>query len=143
MKKKNDDTKNESLAKMKVAVKLDFDALALQESIERALNEQPVLTKAELEELMEKADVFAAEMADKGCWLGLGSLRTEDREDPKVLVQYSGAVSTLALMVSEAMNCNPGLERVLLLAVALKMKFGDAAEAAEDGQAPGCALGEC
>ena len=155
MKKKNDDTKNELLAKMKKAVKLDFDALALQESIEQRLKEQPVLTEAELEELKEKADAFGHEAAEKGCWIGLGSFRVEGKENPIALVQAAGSVSTLALMVAEAMVHQPGLEKAILLAVGLKMKFGDmedaaedddmtdAAEAAEDGQAPGCELGEC
>lgn len=120
--------KNELLAKMKKAVKVDFDALELKNSIERNLSVQPVLTEAELEELKEKADVFASEVADKGCWLGLGSFRTEDREDPRVLLQVSGSVSTLALMVAEAMNCNPGLEKVFLLALALKNSMDKQAE---------------
>ena len=155
MKKKNDDTKNELLAKMKKAVKLDFDALALKESIEHRLLLQPVLTEAELDELKEKANDFGYEAAEKGCWIGLGSFRVEGKENPIALVQVVGSVSTLALMVAEAMTHQPGLEKAILLAVGLKMKFGDmedaaedddmedAAEAAEDGQAPGCELGEC
>lgn len=155
MKKKNDDTKNELLAKMKKTVKLDFDAKKLAQSIERQLKEQPVLTEAELDELKEKADAFGHEAAEKGCWIGLGSFRMEGRECPVALVHIDGAVSTLALLVADAMNRNPGFEQTILLAMGLKLKYGnmaaeaeaddmtDAAEAAEDGQAPGCALGEC
>ncbi len=153
--KKNDDTKNELLAKMKKAVKLDFDALALWESIEQRLKEQPVLTEAELEELKEKADAFGYEAAENGCWIGLGSFRVEGKENPIALVQAAGSVSTLALMVAEAMTHQPALEKAFMLAVGLRIKHGgmtaeaeeddmtDAAEAEEDGQAPGCELGEC
>lgn len=144
MKKKNDDTKNELLAKMKKTVKLDFDAKKLAQSIERHLKEQPVLTEAELDELNEKADAFGHEAAEKGCWMGLGSFRVEGKENPIALVQAAGSVSTLALMVAEAMTHQPGLEKAFLLAMGLKLKYGNmAAEAEEDGQAPGCALGEC
>lgn len=132
--KKNNDTKNELLATMKKAVKLNFDALELKNSIERNLDQHPVLTEAELEELNEKADVFASEMADKGCWIGLGSFRVAGKEDQTLLVQASGSVSMLALMVAEAMNCKPWLEQVLLLGVAMKLKFGDMADTTEDNE---------
>lgn len=120
--------KNELLAKMKKAVKVDFDALELKNSIERNLSVQPVLTEAELEELKEKADAFGHEAAEKGCWIGLGSFRVEGKENPIALVQAAGSVSTLALMVAEAMNCNPGLEKVFLLALALKNSMDKQAE---------------
>lgn len=140
MKKKNEDTKNAELE--------------LLLSIHQKLNKLPALTEPELEELMDKSEKFGSEMEDKGCWLGLGMFRSETGK-PKKLVQAEGSVSTLALMVAEAMVHQPGLEKAFLLAVGLKMKFGDmedaaedddmtdAAEAEEDGQAPGCELGEC
>lgn len=155
--KKNDDTKNELLAKMKKAVKLDFDARALQESIEQRLKEQPVLTEAELEELKEKAGAFGHEAAEKGCWIGLGSFRVEGKENPIALVQAAGFVGGIALMVAEAMDSEPVLARAFELAMFMRLAakydadkaeaedddMTDAAEAAEDGQAPGCELGEC
>lgn len=103
--------KNELLAKMKKAVKVDFDALELKNSIERNLSVQPVLTEAELEGLKAKADAFGYEVAEKGCWMGLGMFRREEGE-PKLLVQADGNVTILALMVAEAMEHYPALEDV-------------------------------
>lgn len=156
MKKKNEDTKNAELAKKtEKLVAIEFDDLEVIKSVERRLNELPVLTKAELDELNAKAKVFADEAAAKGCWIGLGSFHLEGSGIPAMLVQASGSASMLALLVAGAMSSDPGLEQAFMLAVGLRIKHGnmaaeaedddmeDAAEAAEDGQAPGCALGEC
>lgn len=153
MKKKNNDTKNDALAKKTKTVELELDELELIKQVERRLNELPVLTEAELDELKAKADVFAAETSAKGCWIGLGSFRQEGREFPIDLVQASGNVSMLALLVAEAMSSNPGLEQAFMLAVCLRMKHGGMADAAEEddtaaeaeeyGPASGCELGAC
>lgn len=109
--KKNNDKKNEP--QMKVA-----------ETIEKKLEQMPVLTKAELEELKAKAVGFGDEVADKGCWIGLGMFRPEDGK-PKMLIQAEGDLTMLALMVSEAMKSNAELEMVFLLAVGMRMKSGE------------------
>lgn len=145
MKKKNDDTKIAELAKKtEKSVAIEFDDLEVIKSVERRLNELPVLTKAELDELNAKAKVFADEAAAKGCWIGLGSFHLEGSGIPAMLVQASGSASMLALLMAGAMSSDPGLEQAFMLAVGLRIKHGGmTAEAEEDGQAPGCELGEC
>ncbi len=132
---KNNDMKNDELAKKtENSVKLDFDAKKLAQSIERQLKEKPVLTVAELDELKAKEEAFGHEAAEKGCWIGLGSFRMEGREHPIALVHIDGAVSTLALLVADAMNRHPGFEQAILLAMGLKLKYGNMAVAAEDNE---------
>ena len=132
---KNNDKKIAELAKKtEISVNLNFDALELTNSIERQLKDQPVLTKAELDELNAKAVAFGHEAGEKGCWLGLGSFRMEGRENPIALVHIDGAVSTLALLVADAMNSHPGLEQVFLLAMGLKLKYGNMADTTEDNE---------
>ena len=114
-------------------MKVDFDAKQLAETIKREMEQMPVLTKAELAELYQKAIGFGAEVADKGCWIGLGMFRPDDSE-PKQLVQAEGNLTMLALMVAEAMESNPELEKAFLMAVGLKMKFGDMADTTEDNE---------
>lgn len=140
--KKNDDTKNAELE--------------LLLSIHQKLNKLPALTEPELEELMDKSEKFGSEMEDKGCWLGLGMFRSETGK-PKKLVQAEGFVGGIALMVAEAMDSEPVLARAFELAMFMRLAakydadkaeaedddMTDAAEAEEDGQAPGCELGEC
>lgn len=133
--KKNNDKKNETLMKKtENSAQLNFDALELANSIERQLKEQPVLTKAELDELQAKEEAFGHEAAEKGCWIGLGSFRMEGRENPIALVHIHGAVSTLALLVADAMNSHPGLEQAILLAMGLKLKYGNMADTTEDNE---------
>ena len=130
---KNNDMKNDELAKKtEDSVKLDFDAKKLAQSIERQLKELPVLTKAELDELQAKEEAFGREAAEKGCWIGLGSFRMEGREHPIALVHIDGAVSTLALLVADAMNRHPRFEQAILLAMGLKLKYGNMADTTED-----------
>lgn len=128
MKKNNDMKKNKLITKMSFYNgndrSLDFDALKMEDVIERKLNELPVLTEAELDGLKAKADAFGYEVAEKGCWMGLGMFRREEGE-PKLLVQADGNVTILALMVAEAMEHYPALEDVFLKAVGLKMKYGE------------------
>lgn len=156
MKKKNNDTKIAELTKKsEKSVAIEFNDLDLFKQVERKLNELPVLTEAELDELKQKADVFAAEMAGKGCWIGMGMFHKEGSDIPADMVQASGSVSALALLMAGAMSSDPALEQAFMLAVGLRIKHGglaaeaedddmtDAAEAEEDGQAPGCELGEC
>lgn len=122
--KKNNDKRNATLIKAEGLMKVDFDAKQVAETIKRKMEQMPVLTKAELAELFQKAIGFGAEVADKGCWIGLGMFRPEDSE-PKQLVQAVGNLTMLALMVAEAMESNPELEKAFLMAVGLKMKFSE------------------
>lgn len=130
---KNNDKRNATLMKAEGLMKVDFDAKQLAETIKREMEQMPVLTKAELAELYQKAIGFGAEVADKGCWIGLGMFRPDDSE-PKQLVQAEGNLTMLALMVAEAMESNPELEKAFLMAVGLKMKFGDMADTTEDNE---------
>ncbi|EJW90456.1 hypothetical protein EVA_21434 [gut metagenome] len=132
MMKKNDNTKNETLMKAKKLMKVDFDEKQVAETIEKQLAQMPVLTKAELDELQDMAEAFGSEAEKKGCWIGLGSFRVEGKEHPTALVQASGAMGTLALMVAESMAKSPWLEKVFLLAVGLRMKCSEDNENNED-----------
>lgn len=101
----------------KLQVNLDLNDVA--EAMERAINQLPILTEAEVDELREASKDMVNRMVDKGCWLGLGFVRKAD-QDLSLLSAVHGNFSTLALMVAEAMDEDPVLEKVLLLALALK-----------------------
>lgn len=135
MMNKNNDTKIAELAKKtEKSVAIEFDDLEVIKSVERRLNELPVLTKAELDELNAKAKVFADEAAAKGCWIGLGSFHLEGSGIPAMLVQASGSASMLALLMAGAMSSDPGLEQAFMLAVGLRIKHGGMTDATEDNE---------
>lgn len=119
--KKNNDKKNETLMK----VNLNLNDVA--EAQERAINQLPILTEAEVDELFDASNDMLNRMVDKGCWLGLGFVRNAD-QDLSLLSAAHGNFSTLALMVAEAMDEDPVLEKVLLLALALKKSKDKQAE---------------
>lgn len=132
---KNNDTKIAELTKKsEKSVAIEFDDLKLIKQVERKLNELPVLTEAELDELKEKAEVFAAEMAGKGCWIGMGMFHKEGSDIPADLVHASGSVSTLALLMAGAMSGDPALEQAFMLAVGLRIKHGGMTYATEDNE---------
>lgn len=117
--KKNNDKKNETLMKVNLNDMLGEGAVR---------NNLPILTEAEYDELREASEDMMNRMADKGCcWLGLGLIRKAER-DLSQLEAVHGNVGTLARMVAEAMNCNPGLEKVFLLAFAMKRSMDEQAE---------------
>ena len=110
--KKNNDTKNETLMKVNLNDMVG-GAVVCADNL-------PILTEAEYDELREASEDMMNRMADKGCcWLGLGLVRKAER-DLSLLSAAHGNFSTLALMVAEAMDEDPVLEKVLLLALALK-----------------------
>lgn len=118
--KKNNDKKNETLMKVNLNDMVG-GAVVCADNL-------PMLTEAEYDELREAAEDMMNRMADKGCcWLGLGLVRKAER-DLAQLEAVHGNVGTLARMVAEAMNCNPGLEKVFLLAFAMKRSMDEQAE---------------
>lgn len=102
--------------RQKLQVNLDMNELA--DAMERAINQLPILTEAEVDELVDASNDMLNRMVDKGCWLGLGFVRKAD-QDLGLLSAAHGNFSTLALMVAEAMDEDPVLEKVLLMALAL------------------------
>ena len=118
--KKNNDKKNETLMKVNLNDMVG-GAVVCADNL-------PILTEAEYDELREASEDMMNRMADKGCcWLGLGLVRKAER-DLSQLEAVHGNVGTLARMVAEAMNCNPGLEKVFLLAFAMKRSMYKQAE---------------
>lgn len=109
----------------KLQVNLNMNDVA--EAMERALNQLPILTEAEVDELREATDGMLQRMEDKGCWLGLGFVRNAD-QDLGLLSAAHGNFTTLALMVAEAMDEDPVLEKVFLLALAMKKGMDKKAE---------------
>lgn len=116
--------------RQKLQVNLNLNDVA--EAMERAINQLPILTEAEVDELRDAAGGMMNRMVDKGCWLGLGFVRKAD-QDLSLLSAAHGNFSTLALMVAEAMDDDPVLEKVLLLALALK-KSKDKMDETEDSE---------
>lgn len=114
----------------KLQVNLNMNDVA--KAMERAINQLPILTEAEVDELRDATDGMMNRMVDKGCWLGLGFVRNAD-QDLSLLSAAHGNFSTLALMVAEAMDEDPVLEKVLLLALALK-KSMDKMDETEDNE---------
>lgn len=114
----------------KLQVNLNLNDVA--EAQERAINQLPILTEAEVDELWDASNDMVNRMVDKGCWLGLGFVRNAD-QDLSLLSAAHGNFSTLALMVAEAMDDDPVLEKVLLLALALK-KSRDKMDETEDNE---------
>ena len=111
---------------LKLQVNLNLNEVA--ETMLKAINQLPILTEAEYNELREASEDMMNRMADKGCcWLGLGRVRKAER-DLVQLEAVHGNVGTLARMVAEAMNCNPGLEKVFLLAFAMNRSMDKQAE---------------
>lgn len=109
----------------KLQVNLNLNDVA--EAMERAINQLPILTEAEVDELREASKDMVNRMVDKGCWLGLGFVRNAD-QDLSLLSAVHGNFPTLALMVAEAMDKDPVLDKVLLLALALKKGMDKMAE---------------
>lgn len=118
------------LMQQKLQVNLNLNDVA--EAQERAINQLPILTEAEVDELWDASNDMVNRMVDKGCWLGLGFVRNAD-QDLSLLSAAHGNFSTLALMVAEAMDDDPVLEKVLLLALALK-KSRDKMDETEDNE---------
>lgn len=114
----------------KLQVNLNLNDVA--KAMERAINQLPILTEAEIDELLEAAHGMMMRMTEKGCWIGLGFVRKAD-QDLGLLSAVHGSFSTLALMVAEAMDKDPVLEKVLLLALALK-KSMDKMDETEDSE---------
>ena len=127
---KNNDMNAKKLMQQKLQVNLEINELA--EAMERAINQLPILTEAEVDELRDASDDMLNRMVDKGCWLGLGFVRKAD-QDLGLLSAAHGNFSTLALMVAEAMDEDPVLEKVILLALALK-KGMDKMDETEDNE---------
>lgn len=109
----------------KLQANLDMNDVA--EAMERAINQLPILTEAEVDELWDASNDMLNRMVDKGCWLGLGFVRNAD-QDLSLLSAAHGNFSTLAMMVADAMDEDPVLEKVLLLALALKKSRDKQAE---------------
>ena len=131
--KKNNDTKIAELTKKsEKSVAIEFNDQDLIKQVERKLNELPVLTEAEVDELRDASEDMLNRMVDKGCWLGLGFVRNAD-QDLSLLSAAHGNFPTLALMVAEAMDEDPVLEKVFLLALALK-KCMDKMDETEDNE---------
>lgn len=122
MMNKNNDMNAKKVMRQKLQVNLDMNEVA--EAMERAINQLPILTEAEVDELRDASNDMLNRMVDKGCWLGLGFVRKAD-QDLGLLSAAHGNFSTLALMVAEAMDEDPVLEKVFLMAVGLKMKFSE------------------
>lgn len=117
MMNKNNDMNAKKLMRQKLQVNLNLNDVT--EAMERAINQLPILTEAEVDELFDASNDMLNRMVDKGCWLGLGFVRNAD-QDLSLLSAAHGNFSTLALMVADAMDDDPVLEKVLLLALALK-----------------------
>lgn len=122
MMNKNNDMNAKKVMRQKLQVNLDMNEVA--EAMERAINQLPILTEAEVDELRDASNDMLNRMVDKGCWLGLGFVRKAD-QDLGLLSAAHGNFSTLALMVAEAMDEDPVLEKVFLMALGLKMKFSE------------------
>lgn len=122
--KKNNDKKNETLMKVNLNEMLG-GAVVCADNL-------PILTEAEVDELREATDGMMQRMTEKGCWIGLGFVRTAD-QDLGLLSAVHGNFPTLAMMVSEAMDESPVLEKVFLLALALK-KSMDKMDETEDSE---------
>lgn len=122
---KNNDKKNETLMKAKKLLKVDFDEQKVAETIANSLAQMPVLTEEEAYELDKQLDMLTTSMVERGCWLGLSMFRKNGVEKPQRAVSVNGNVATLALMVSEAMDEYPYLEKAFLLAVGMRMKYGE------------------
>lgn len=114
---KNNDMNAKKVMRQKLQGNLNLNDVA--EAMERAINQLPILTEAEVDELRDASNDMLNRMVDKGCWLGLGFVRNAD-QDLSLLSAVNGNFSTLALMVAEAMDEDPVLEKVFLLALALK-----------------------
>ena len=130
MMNKNNDMNAKKVMRQKLQVNLDMNDVA--KAMERAINQLPILTEAEIDELWDASEDMLNRMVDKGCWLGLGFVRNAD-QDLSRLSAVHGNFPTLALMVSEAMDEDPVLEKVLLLALALK-KSKDKMDETEDNE---------
>lgn len=111
--------------RQKLQVILNMNEVA--ETMVKAINQLPILTEAEVDELREATDGMLQRMEDKGCWLGLGFVRKAE-QDLGLLAAVHGNFSTLALMVAEAMDDDPVLEKVFLLAFGLKKSRDKQAE---------------
>lgn len=122
MMNKNNDMNAKKVMRQKLQVNLNMNEVA--ETMLKAINQFPILTEAEVDELQEASNDMLNRMVDKGCWLGLGFVRNTD-QDLSLLSAAHGNFITLALMVAEAIDEDPVLERVFLLAVAMKMKFSE------------------
>ena len=127
---KNNDMNAKKVMRQKLKVNLNLNDVA--EAMEREINQLPILTEAEVDELREASNDTLNRMVDKGCWIGLGFVRKAD-QDLGLLSAAHGNFSTLALMVAEAMDEDPVLEKVLLLALALK-KGRDKMDETEDSE---------
>lgn len=130
MMNKNNDMNAKKLMRQKLQVNLDMNDVA--KAMERAINQLPILTEAEVDELWDASEDMLNRMVDKGCWLGLGFVRNAD-QDLSLLSAVHGNFPTLALMVAEAMDEDPVLEKVLLLALALN-KSRDKMDETEDSE---------
>ena len=130
MMNKNNDMNAKKVMRQKLQVNLDMNEVA--ETILKAINQLPILTEAEVDELRDASKDMVNRMVDKGCWLGLGFVRKAD-QDLGLLSAAHGNFSTLALMVAEAMDEDPVLEKVLLMALALK-KVRDKMDETEDNE---------
>lgn len=128
--KKNNDMNAKKLMQQKLQVNLNLNDV--DKAMERAINQLPILTEAEVDELRDASEDMVNRMVDKGCWLGLGFVRNAD-QDLSLLSAAHGNFSTLALMVAEAMDEDPVLEKVLLLALALKKRM-DKMDETEDNE---------
>lgn len=117
MMNKNNDMNAKKVMRQKLQVNLNLNDVA--EAMEREINQLPILTEAEVDELRDASNDMLNRMVDKGCWLGLGFVRKAD-QNLGLLSAAHGNFSTLALMVAEAMDEDPVLEKVILLALALK-----------------------
>ena len=130
MMNKNNDMNAKKVMRQKLQVNLNMNDVA--KAMERAINQLPILTEAEIDELRDAAHGMMNRMVDKGCWLGLGFVRNAD-QNLSLLSAAHGNFTTLALMVAEAMDEDPVLEKVLLLALALK-KSMDKMDETEDNE---------
>lgn len=104
---------------MRQKLQVNLNMNDVPKAMERAINQLQILTEAEVDELREASNDMLNRMVDKGCWLGLGFVRNAD-QDLSLLSAAHGNFSTLALMVAEAMDEDPVLEKVFLMALALK-----------------------
>lgn len=130
MMNKNNDMNAKKVMRQKLQVNLDMNEVA--ETMLKAINQLPILTEAEVDELWEASNDTLNRMVDKGCWLGLGFVRNAD-QDMSLLSAVHGNFPTLALMVAEAMDEDPVLEKVFLLALSLN-KSRDKMDETEDNE---------
>lgn len=130
MMNKNNDMNAKKVMRQKLQVNLNMNDVA--KAMERAINQLPILTEAEIDELRDAAHGMMNRMVDEGCWLGLGFVRNAD-QNLSLLSAAHGNFSTLALMVAEAMDEDPVLEKVFLMALALK-KGKDKMDETEDNE---------